>query len=115
MYTSNVQVIKISKFIHKINFDTSNNKYNFAKVFIDSNNSDTLDSNSNGKTLTTNGPTASDPILIIVACQENNVDNFNNLDKLYTLCERSKSTWVIKQNKNMIIITSKLEKVYVNL
>lgn len=39
----------------------------------------------------------------------------NLLNKLYTPCIRSKSTWVVKQNKLMTPISSKFKEVYVNL
>lgn len=91
-HARNAQVIKAFKLTDKINLDTSNSKYNPAKILINSNNSNASDSNFNSKTLTANNLTASNSMLIITAYHENNIDNHDNLDKLCILYIGSKST-----------------------
>lgn len=114
-HASNARVVRASKLTDGINFDISNSKYDPAEVFIDSDNSNASNFDFNSKTLTSNNPTTLDPIPIIVACQENNAENPDNLDKLYTPYMGSISTRVVRQNKSITITTSKLEEVHINL
>ena len=114
-YASNAQVVRVSKLTNRINLDTSNSKYDSAKIHSNSNDLDISDSDSDSKTPTTNNPTPSYTTPVIAACQDNNVDNLDNLDKLCTPSVRSKSTRVVRQNKSMTPITSKLKEVHTNL
>ena len=115
VHASNARVVRASKLTDRINLNTSNSAYDPAKVLINSDNSDASDSNSNNKTPNTNNFTASDPVQIIAICQQNNAENPDDLDELFTLCVRSKLTQVVRQNKSMTVITSKLEEVYADL
>lgn len=100
-------MVRTFKLTDGIELNTSNDKYNSAKVFINSDNLDTLNSNSKDTALITQYLAQT-----IASCQENNLDN---LDKLCTLYVSSKSTRVVRQNKSITVTTKKLEEVHADL
>lgn len=76
-------------------------KYNFAKVFVDSKNSNVNGSRDNSQTEHS-----------AVYQFKVNINNTNALNKLYTLYIGNKLIQVIRKNKNITLVTNKLKEVY---
>lgn len=106
---SNIQVVKILKLVDSIDLGLAGKEYNLAKVFIDSDNSEVFDNEAINSSNMTQVIESAIP-LIIIARQASNI-----LDKIFALCIGNKSIRVVKRDKYIITITSKLEKIYVDL
>lgn len=117
-YISNARIVKTFKLVNGIKLHITK-KYNPTEVFVDSNNSDTSnisdhkDSVSNDTLITHELVSNNTSIMLdIVAHQTTDI---NVLNKLCMSCFRSQSTKIIKSNKIMTNIISKLEKVHIDL
>ncbi len=129
-YVSNVGVVKASKLVDVVDLDPDNKKYDPAKLFIDSNNSDNSKASANENVLPVDKAWDSvflEPVSVstiplkttILGSDSVHLTKKNNendvLNKLFTPCVGSKSTWVIRQNKSMKPTTNKREEVHMDL
>lgn len=107
IYVNNICIIKVFKLIDSINFNIVV-KYNPVEVPVNLDNSNTSNI-SDHKNLASNN-TIIPPKVVV-----HQITNINILDKLYMPYIRIKSTKIIKRDKSMTSITSKLKKVHINL
>ena len=111
-------MIRVSKLVNGVNFGLAE-EYNPAKIFVDSKNSDVEDFGDDSQLELVPTQPILQPILnkpSLVTCQlKADIDDSNALDRLYTLCVRSKSTRIVRKNKSITPITNKLEEVHADL
>lgn len=113
-HVSNARVVKASKLVKSINLGPAK-KYNLTKVFVDSENLDNFGDDSRVESFLAQQHTLEEVDLSSVHQIKSSINDNDALDKLCTLYVESKSTRVVRRNKNMTPTTSKLKKMYVNL
>lgn len=106
-------MVKASKLVNGIDFGLEK-EYNLAEVFLDSEELNVDDLRDNPQSMTSLAQSPVDASLAMHQVKAG-ADEENILDKLYTPCIASKSTWVVRRDKNMTLTTNKLEKVYIDL
>lgn len=103
------------KLIDSISLEQNNKKYNPVEVFIDlddSNTSNCLDQKELSIQLLSK---IIAEIMPRVTVYQTKIEDFDNLDKLCISYVRNKLTQVVRQNKNIMVMTKKLEEVHINL
>lgn len=113
-HVSNARVVRVSKLVESIDLGPAK-EYDPTEVFVDSKDSDDSEDNSRAEpslaqqhTLEEVDPGSAHQI-------KSSIDNNDALDKLCTPCVGSKSTRVVRRNKSMTPITSKLKEVHADL
>lgn len=110
-------MIRASKLVDGINLRPEK-EYNSAEIFVNSKKLDADDLEDNFQLMPSSMqlllPTNANPSSVV--CQvKTGFNDGNILDKLCILCVENKSIQVVKKNKNMTPITSKLEEVHLDL
>ena len=116
-HVSNARVVRASKLVEGIDLSPAK-EYDPTEVFVDSEDSDNSEDDSRAKPTLAQQYTSdtSEKVDPGFAHQiKSSIDDNNTLDKLCTPCVGSKSTRVVRRNKNMIPTTSKLEEVHADL
>lgn len=112
-HVSNARIVRTAKLVDGINLNIEDKRYDPVKVTIDSDDSDISDLDANSDPHINNLPNTQ-PVLEMAHATKANEDN-NLVDKLYIPCVGSKLTQVVRRNKSMTPISSKLEEIYVDL
>lgn len=115
VYISNAQFVRASKLINGINLRCDNNKkYNFAELLTDLDNLD-ASSISDFEKLSTIPPGIEFTYTKTAVVFQTKTEDSDILDKSWILYVGSKSTRIIRRNKNMTVTFNKLKKVHANL
>ncbi len=119
-HASNAQVVKASKLVNGVNLSLAKD-YNPAEVLVDLEDSDIEDFGEDSQPESKSTQHLIKPANIdlgLAAHQLRTADIANDsevLDKLCTPCVGSKSTRIVRRNKNMCPTTSKLKQVHADL
>lgn len=107
-YISNARIIRASRLTNGIDLNNKNKQYVPIEVFIESDESNMSDLSEFKESSNNLTPSHTTTALV---CRTRVEDTLNKLCKP---CIRSKSSQVIKHNKDMTVITEKLKKIYVD-
>ena len=113
-HVSNAQVVRASKLVESIDLGPAK-EYDPTEVFVDSEDSDDSGDNSRAESFLAQQHTLEEVDPGSAHQIKSSIDDNDALDKLCTPCVGSKSTRVVRRNKSITPITSKLEEVHANL
>ncbi len=106
-HVSNTRIVKTTKLVISIVLKQKSREYDFAEIFIDSDNSNAiLDEEESPIQLSAETSTTA---------IHQTIENPDVIDKICIPCIGSKSTQIVRQNKSMTQTTTKLEEVHSNL
>ena len=113
-HISNTRIVRASKLVEGIDLGPAK-EYDPREVFVDSEDSDDSEDDSRAEPFLAQQHTLEEVDPGSAHQIKSSIDDNDALDKLCTPCVGSKSTRVVRRNKSITPITSKLEEVHANL